>query len=378
MRPLTDSRRQPRDRGDRCSTAGTNSPRRGRKRSWGTRRRFLDARRSGRRAGVQARACPAPTRRPARALAALPVQLGVASGDPAPTAWCSGRGCAEPLDAGGGMPRERRSPSAGRSRTTSVPPGRAPRHGVGAVPSRRTPCTSRSRARAGPRVLLPLHGRRRDEPGRPHPHRAGSARRSSRCSFAFASCQNLQDGSTPPTADMAERGPRPRGPPRRLHLRVRHRPGGGPRRRADAGTRRRSYRDARPSTGSATRSTRPTRTCRPRTPRSVDRRPGTTTRSTTTTPASTPSTATPTPTFLAPPRAPPTRPTTSTCRCAALRSPQGPDLQLYRRLRYGDLVEFNVLDTRQYRSAAGHGQRSASTRRARSSAPSRRRGCWTG
>ena len=33
-----------------------------------------------------------------------------------------------------------------------------------------------------------------------------------------------------------------------------------------------------------------------------------------------------------------------------LQQPKGPDLQLYRRLRFGDLVEFNVLDTRQYRS----------------------------
>lgn len=30
--------------------------------------------------------------------------------------------------------------------------------------------------------------------------------------------------------------------------------------------------------------------------------------------------------------------------------PHGPDIQLYRRLRFGSLVEFNVLDTRQYRS----------------------------
>jgi alkaline phosphatase D len=32
-----------------------------------------------------------------------------------------------------------------------------------------------------------------------------------------------------------------------------------------------------------------------------------------------------------------------------LQAPKGPDAQLYRRFRYGDLVEFNVLDTRQYR-----------------------------
>jgi alkaline phosphatase D len=31
--------------------------------------------------------------------------------------------------------------------------------------------------------------------------------------------------------------------------------------------------------------------------------------------------------------------------------PKGPDMQLYRRLVFGDLAQFNVLDTRQYRSA---------------------------
>ena len=30
--------------------------------------------------------------------------------------------------------------------------------------------------------------------------------------------------------------------------------------------------------------------------------------------------------------------------------PRGPEMRLYRRLRFGDLAEFNVLDTRQYRS----------------------------
>ena len=38
--------------------------------------------------------------------------------------------------------------------------------------------------------------------------------------------------------------------------------------------------------------------------------------------------------------------------------PRGPDMQLYRRLTFGNLAEFNVLDTRQYRSdqACGDGQ----------------------
>jgi alkaline phosphatase D len=39
--------------------------------------------------------------------------------------------------------------------------------------------------------------------------------------------------------------------------------------------------------------------------------------------------------------------------------PRGPDMRLYRRLRFGNLIDFNVLDTRQYRSktACGRGSR---------------------
>ncbi|MBC6467587.1 alkaline phosphatase D family protein [Actinomadura alba] len=41
------------------------------------------------------------------------------------------------------------------------------------------------------------------------------------------------------------------------------------------------------------------------------------------------------------------------------QSPTGPDMQLYRRFQYGDLVRFNMLDTRQYRDnqAAGDGSK---------------------
>jgi alkaline phosphatase D len=35
--------------------------------------------------------------------------------------------------------------------------------------------------------------------------------------------------------------------------------------------------------------------------------------------------------------------------------PKGPDMQLYRRIRYGRLAEFSVLDTRQYRSDQAYG-----------------------
>ena len=45
----------------------------------------------------------------------------------------------------------------------------------------------------------------------------------------------------------------------------------------------------------------------------------------------------------------PTRHTTSTCRCDGNRCP-GFFAALYRRLAFGDLAEFSVLDTRQYRT----------------------------
>jgi len=41
----------------------------------------------------------------------------------------------------------------------------------------------------------------------------------------------------------------------------------------------------------------------------------------------------------------------------ALSIPQGPDMQLYRRFTFGNLAEFSVLDTRQYRSDQACGDR---------------------
>ncbi|MDG9719893.1 alkaline phosphatase [Streptomyces sp. DH24] len=41
----------------------------------------------------------------------------------------------------------------------------------------------------------------------------------------------------------------------------------------------------------------------------------------------------------------------------AAQLPKGPDAQLYRRLRWGDLAQFDVLDTRQYRSDQAYGDR---------------------
>ena len=130
-------------------------------------------------------------------------------------------------------------------------------------------------------------------------------------------------------------------PPRRLHLRVRRR------RRRRPGRHDPRHFAARVLTltlSAPALPTRPTRTSR-RPGCSPGWSPGTTTRSTTTTRASTPSSRT----RARVPRAPraPTRPTSSTCRCRSARPKRMG--QLYRRL-YGDIAEFNLLDTRQYRT----------------------------
>ena len=49
------------------------------------------------------------------------------------------------------------------------------------------------------------------------------------------------------------------------------------------------------------------------------------------------------------------RRTTRTCRCAAPSVPRGIDMQLYRRLHWGRLATFHMLDTRQYRDDQGCG-----------------------
>ena len=47
---------------------------------------------------------------------------------------------------------------------------------------------------------------------------------------------------------------------------------------------------------------------------------------------------------------PPTRPTTSTCRCRARMRPKGRDMRIHTQLDWGSLARFHILDTRQYRS----------------------------
>ena len=142
-----------------------------------------------------------------------------------------------------------------------------------------------------------------------------AARRSSKLRFAFASCQNFPVGYFNSYADVVAQDV-----DFVVHLGDYIYEGPAP---ACAPTRRRRRSSRSTTTGSATASTRPTSTCRPRTPRSRGWSRGTTTRSTTTTP-----TRRPTRTRRArrsSPAAPrPTRRTGSTCRCGARASRSAP------------------------------------------------------
>jgi alkaline phosphatase D len=98
------------------------------------------------------------------------------------------------------------------------------------------------------------------------------------------------------------------------------------------------------SGGPAMRSTRAIPTCNARTRAFRGWSPGTTTRWSTTMRAI----DCPSRTSALSAR-PPTRPTTSTSRCAPRRSRIREDMRLYRRVGFGDLARFHVLDGRQYR-----------------------------
>ena len=141
--------------------------------------------------------------------------------------------------------------------------------------------------------------------------------------------------------------PRPRAPPRRLHVRVRLRCLEPDRTRASRRSTRRRSTCA--PTGSATRCTSSTRTCRRPTRRSRSSWSGTTTRCRTTTRGWRPSGGHRR--RSSPPAGPPrTRRSTSTCRSACRVRRPADELRIYRRLNYGRLAEFTMLDDRQYRT----------------------------
>ena len=210
-------------------------------------------------AGLAAAGLAAPRLLAQPRFASDPYTLGVASGYP-------DAGRRRAVDAAGARAARRRrhaarprSKSAGKSRPTR-PSASIVRRGteiaaprMGALGARRS-----RRARAGALVLLPLPRRRRSEPGRPHPHRARrQAPAAERLRFAFALLPAVRAGLLRRLPPHGGRGPRPRRPPRRLHLRVLV--GTQPRAQARAP----ANRSRSTSTATATRSTRATPTCRP-------------------------------------------------------------------------------------------------------------------
>ena len=294
----------------------------------------------------------------------------------------SAAGLGRALDAAGARrarPVRRHAVHAGRRGVGAG--GRRALHADRADRARPSPAgvrAQRPRRRAGPgarpRVLLPLRRRRRAQPDRPHPHRARPAA-TPRCKFAFVSCQSWHARLLHRLQAPGGRGRRRRPAPRRLHLRVRDRPGRRPAQHADPAPRRRlatesldQYRQR-----YALYKTDPDlQAAHAAAPFVVtwDDHEVVNNYADSTTPGRAEAdswSAARTPTALLGEHA-----------AAAAAAAKGPDLQLYRRFRYGDLVEFNVLDTRQYRSAQVTGDARCRRRRARSWAPSRSSGCWTG
>ncbi len=299
------------------------------------------------------------TRPSAAAAAAAPVDpftLGVATGDPAPDGFVIWTRLApDPLadDGLGGMPTRRLPGAAGRSptdealrrrraRRASRSRGPSAAHAVhvevgGLQPGREY----FYRFRAGP---SPLAGRA--QPDHPGARRAGRvAGDGVRVLLAATST-----ASSPPTATSPRSGPTWSCTSATTSTRA---PANG----GDARPRRRRDRDAGRLPAAATRSTRPTPTCRPRTPPRPGWWSGTTTSSTTTTPTRSPERAAEQPGFLqrradayqrllrehaAAPRLGAAR--ASTCSSTGA-------------CPWGSLATFHMLDTRQYRDdqACGDG-----------------------
>ena len=224
----------------------------------------------------------------------------------------------------------------------------------------------RHRPGAGPLVLVPVPppATRTAPSAAPAPSRR---RRPSPAAlrFAFASCQHYEQGCSPPTSTWPRRTSTSSSTWATTSTKAPPNAKPGARRATSAttsGPRRRPWHDYRQR---ATPSTGPIRSCRRPTPAARGSSRGTTTRSTTTTRATSPRT-----TKAAAGRlpGPPGRGLPgllrSTCRFRAGSCRAGRTLHLYRRLTFGRLAEFNVLDTRQYRTDQPAGDKSARLRRA--------------
>ena len=273
---------------------------------------------------LAAPACGGPRSRPIRSPSASPAAIRPRTGSCCGPAWHPTRSTAAgchptrwPVDVGGGVDDRASRPSR--------PPGRST-----PSPTSPTPSTSRSTASIPDAPLLvPVLGRGLGQPGRPRPH---PRRRVARRPCASGSCRAR-------TTPAATTRPWRRSPTEEcdlwLHLGdyIYENAGGGPTRShgpdecftLDAVPRPlRALQDRPRPPGGPPRGAGRAGVGRPRGRQQLRR--------SWTTPGGRPATA----------------PGSSTCRCGST-APDGPDLQIYRRFRWGDLATFHMLDVRQYR-----------------------------
>ena len=212
-----------------------------------------------------------PTRLPPRL--PYPFTLGVASGEPSPDGvvlWT--RLAPNPL-AGGGMP-ERPVPVQWQVGTDEHF-RHVVAHGIEiADPAFGHSVHAEVEDCGRHLVLVPVPRRRRSVADRSHPHRAGDGLVTGEAVVRRDLVSALHVGLLHRPPAPRRRGPRRRRPARRLHLRDRAQLDGPSRRTKAAASRSPSS-----STATVTPSTRATRTCRPRTPRSRGWSCSTTTRS---------------------------------------------------------------------------------------------------
>ena len=305
-----------------------------------------------------------------------PFTLGVASGEPTPTAWCYGRGLRRDLlpttvsaacrggrrgGVGGRRPTSDSARIVQRGSATAVP---ETAHSVHVEWTGLRPGGSTSTVSA-PAVTC----RRPGEPApRPRPDR------SSALTMCVASCSHYEQGWFTAYRRLAEEQP-----DLILHLgdyqyeyAAASAPGARSRRARNGHAGRlpaaaRAVQDRPRSAGGARRRAVAGGVRRPRGGEQLGRRR-----------------ARASPTRRSCARRPrPSRRTTRTCRCGASALPRGIDMQLYRRVHWGALATFHMLDTRQYRTDQPAATSSPPTARSADSAgatltgASRSGGCWT-
>ena len=153
-----------------------------------------------------------------------PFRLGVASGSPQPDGvvlWT--RLVPDLFVAGGGMPPQGAGRLEGRDRPRHAS-RRAPRECLGAPSARALGARAAARAPPGPRLLLPVPLPAGRDRGRPHPHGAEPARTDRIAGVRGRLLPEVGRRLLLGVPGHGRGGHRLRPPPRRLRLRVRHRP----------------------------------------------------------------------------------------------------------------------------------------------------------